>query len=185
MPMPDRKGFGVILAAVVATAAGFYIGVSRLEDPSAEAESLLAKTVFTDLQNRPAQIGQWAGRPRILNFWATWCAPCREEMPLLDRFQAAHAGDVQVVAIALDEPLKVANFVDHAGIKLPILLGNAETFSLMRALGNQAGGLPFTVYLDAKGGVRGRQLGPVTEERLLKALGELQDMPVKSANAPL
>lgn len=174
--MFERGGFWILLVAAAALAAGFYIGTSRLDPPASEADALLAGTIFTTLRNEPVRLNRWADRPQIVNFWATWCAPCRQEMPLLNRFQFEHVGEVQVIAIAVgDDPAKVAKFVDSAGIRLPILLGNADSLNLMKELGNKTGGLPFTVFLDKDAKIQGQHLGPLTEKSLADALKSVQD----------
>lgn len=122
-----------------------------LAAPPPSAPFNLENLRYPDLNGQPRQLAQWRGKVVVLNFWATWCNPCREEMPMLNRYADRYGGAVAVVGVALDNPVAVRNFVREFGIRYPILLGDAETSQWMRAAGNTQGGLPFTVVLDPAG----------------------------------
>ncbi len=107
-----------------------------------------------------------------MNFWATWCAPCRREMPLLDEISQAYAGRMTVLGIAVDDPGPVIEFVTALGIDYPILVGSSDVIATQRAWGNSAGALPYTVLVDAAGIIRWRHLGEVTEEELQPVLAQ-------------
>ncbi len=123
-----------------------------------------------DLSGRPFG-GELKGQVVVLNFWATWCTPCREEIPLLNAIQAAQGkAGVQVMGIAIDEPEAVKGFAKTTPIDYPVLLGGMEAIDLSRQLGNRLQGLPFTAIFDREGNLVYAQTGPVTsgllEERL-------------------
>lgn len=100
------------------------------------------------------------GRPLVLNFWATWCAPCVREMPALDRFHNEFAGiGWQVVGIAADNDAAVREFLRRTPVAFPVGLAGFDGIELARALGNLAGGLPFTVVFDRSGLVARRHAG--------------------------
>ena len=104
----------------------------------------------------------------LIDFWATWCAPCREEMPMLNTYaQKWGPHGVSVVGIALDQAVEVKNFVQMFSITYPVLLGgNQAAMDLMRANGNPVGALPFTLVLDRQGRPVARITGRLTEEQL-------------------
>ena len=110
----------------------------------------------------------------MCNFWATWCEPCREELPLLDLvYKQNEAKRLQVVGIAVDNAANVREFSKRVPLSFPLLIGGAGAIDLMRQLGNSSGALPFTVLLDASGRLRGRRLGPYTADELRTELGDL------------
>lgn len=107
------------------------------------------------------------GRPLLVNFWATWCAPCIKELPLLDAFQREQASaGWQVVGLAVDSPTPVREFLLKRPLGFPVGLAGLDGVELARALGNAAGGLPFTVLIDGQGAARGRKLGALYERDL-------------------
>ena len=113
------------------------------------------------------------GKPLLLNFWATWCAPCVTEMPLIDAFAKRQAG-WNVVGLAIDGPSPVREFLTQRPVTFSIGLAGLTGVDLTRALGNTAGGLPFTLLLDAMGQPVQRRLGALKDgelERWAAALG--------------
>ena len=164
----------LILGTVAAAAAvtGGIAGALALQSRSGAADLLSAR--YPDLDGKRRRLADWQGRALVCNFWATWCAPCREEIPVLDALQARHAATVlQVVGIAVDSAANVREYVKALPVRYPILLADASAIELMRRLGNSSGGLPFTVLLDRSGGLRERHLGPYTAAQLNQGVGEL------------
>jgi thiol-disulfide isomerase/thioredoxin len=100
------------------------------------------------------------GRPLLINFWATWCAPCVEEMPMLSELALGHADSgLQVVGIALDDAERAAAFAAGLDLAYPVLVGETDVVLTGRRYGNRSGMLPFTVLVDAHGVVRWAFLG--------------------------
>ncbi len=100
------------------------------------------------------------GKPLIVNFWATWCPPCVEELPMIDRFFRENgANGWQVVGLAIDQPSAVRKFLEHTPVTFPIGLAGLEGTDLIKQMGNTAGGLPFTLVLNAQGRVAARKMG--------------------------
>jgi len=103
------------------------------------------------------------GKPLVLNFWATWCPPCVEELPMLDAFYKEHGSKSwQVVGLAIDQPSAVRKFLERLPLSFPIGLAGLGGTELGKALGNLSGGLPFTVVVGADGSVRQRKMGKLT-----------------------
>jgi thiol-disulfide isomerase/thioredoxin len=132
--------------------------------------SALYAAAFHDLDGQPASLGRFAGRPLVINFWATWCAPCREEMPVLSRVSARAAPRVQFVGLAQDDPAKVRAFARELGVEYPLWTGGDEVMELSRRLGNRTAVLPFTVVLDAAGRVAAQKVGAYNEAELTAQL---------------
>ncbi|MBX6393333.1 MAG: TlpA family protein disulfide reductase [Burkholderiales bacterium] len=172
MPRTRIYLLGGLLCAA-ALAAGIYVGyVARSGSPEPAGSAALLRTPFTTLSGTPATLSQWRGRRLVVNFWATWCAPCREEMPLLNQARAQYASNgVEFVGIAVDSAAPVQQFVTQLDIRYPILIGGAEALELVRRLGNPAGGLPFTVLVEPDGSVSRTKLGRIEERDLIEWLG--------------
>ena len=112
-------------------------------------------------------LAAWRGRPLLLNFWATWCPPCVEELPLLDRFyQENSANGWQVLGIAVDQQDPVQRFLSRSPVAFPVVLAGFAGLELSKSLGNLSGGLPFTVVLGQDGMVAHRKMGKVTDADL-------------------
>jgi thiol-disulfide isomerase/thioredoxin len=172
--MNPRRRDWLILGGVaaVAAAAGGAIGALALQSRSGAAELLSAS--FPDLSGRRLRLAQWRGRPLVCNFWATWCEPCRDELPLLENAQSKHAPNgLQIVGIAVDNAANIRQYLNTVKISYPILIAEGEGIDLMRRLGNRAGGLPFTVTVDPAGRLRRRKLGAYAATELEADLAAL------------
>ena len=170
---PGRRNL-LILAAVATTAAvaGGIAGTLALQARSGAADLLSAK--YPDLSGRPRRLAEWRGRPLLCNFWASWCAPCREELPLLDAAQKEHAAiGLQVVGIAIDSVRNIQEFLKSVPVGFPVLIAEGSAIDLMRRLGNRNAGLPFSVGLDRAGRVRERRLGAYSAAELKTELAGL------------
>lgn len=120
-----------------------------------------------NLDNQPQAITQWQGKVLVVNFWAPWCPPCREEIPGFISLQKKYGDKGLVfVGIALDEPGRVQAYADEIGINYPVLIGGPEAGQLSAAAGNRLGGLPYTVVIDRQGKAVGNFTGAVAEKKL-------------------
>jgi thiol-disulfide isomerase/thioredoxin len=159
---------GGAASAVVAAGAGTALWRARTTGaPEAVAPVDFWTFSFERLDGGPLAMSSWRGKPLLLNFWATWCAPCVTEMPLLDRFASERAASGwRVLALAIDRPEPVRRFVAERKIRLPVALAGSDGVELSRALGNQHGALPFTAVFDSAGGRVQHQLGAVSADLL-------------------
>lgn len=159
-------------AGLAAAAAGAVVGAFTLQAGSGAADLLAAR--FQDLEGRPRRLIDWSGRALLCNFWATWCAPCRDEIPLLVAAKRQSAPSrVELVGIAIDSVDKIREFAANYKINYPVLVGGGDTIGLLRSLGNRAGALPYTLALDANGAIVQRHLGALTAADLRQVLARL------------
>jgi len=158
----------LFLAATFAGAAGFMLAESIFSESGADPEAApeqasraqvrlrrsLVRPAFTlsDLSGRSHQVSEWDGKLLLINFWAPWCAPCREEIPdLMAARERYVAQGLEVVGIAMDEPDAVREFVAEMGMKYPVLVGQERVMQVSRAYGNDLGALPYTALVDRSG----------------------------------
>ena len=168
------------VAAVVAVlaAAGGYLASehwSSPETPAAEARQI----AFTlpDLEGTARSLEEWRGRPLLINFWATWCAPCRREIPLLKEIQAAHGGDLQVIGVAVDYVEEVTAYAETAAFNYPVLVGQEEAIAAAETSGMDFLGLPVTMVVAADGTLITTHVGEIFEddlETIVAVLGRLE-----------
>jgi len=178
--MIDRRATAVILVLAGAAATGGWWLQRRLEAPPAPPAPLVSTTpkaavlqvgdraddlVLPDLDGKPQQLSQWHGQRVLLNFWATWCAPCRKEMPQLSAAQTSHAG-VQVIGVALDQPQAVREYLKHTTVDYPILIGIDADPEPTLHFGDTVGALPYSVLIGPDGRIRRTKLGPFNAAEL-------------------
>lgn len=165
----------VVLAGAAALGAGVYLGATR-DGASASARqsaSTLLALTLPDIAGKQEPLAQWSGKLLIVNFWATWCEPCRDEMPEFVRLQREFGGEgLQFVGIAIDDADKVRRFAGDIGLNYPALIGGYGVMELSRTLGNQHMALPFTVVVGRDGAIRHTQLGPMKEKQLRSMIGK-------------
>ena len=161
----------LLIAGVAAMSAGIYVGrsdrqASGVVRPGQTATTLLALTL-PDMAGTEMPLAEWRGQLLIVNFWATWCAPCREEMPEFVRLQTEFgAKGLQFVGIAVDDADKVRQFAAEIGLNYPALIGGHGAMELSRTLGNRVMALPFTVIVSRDGRIAHTQLGPLKGDQL-------------------
>lgn len=154
---------------VAAAAAGAGVAVWRLRTESATPEATAG--FWQQRFDRPAggelATADFRGRPLLVNFWATWCPPCIEELPMIESFWHQHgAKGLQVLALAIDQPSAVRRFLERQRLSFPVGLAGLEGTQLSRSLGNTAGGLPFTVFFDKNGSIYRQKLGQLQQNDL-------------------
>ena len=187
--MTNARLFAAVgVAAMVAGAVSWYLGrppvplaAPTLDPPVvAIAPAAIFAATFTDPAGAPRALGQFQGKVLVLNFWASWCEPCRAEMPGFERLHQRWASrGVQFLGLS-DEPTEKAEQFGRAlGITYPLWTGGDQVPDLSRRLGNRLGGLPHTVVLGPAGTVAAQKVGPYTEPELEEIL---QRLAVKSGD---
>lgn len=143
-------------------------GPAAAAAPPGDAVATLWSTQFDQPDGGSLAMASLRGRSTLLNFWATWCPPCVEEIPMLDAFHRAEATQGwQVVGLAIDSPSQVRQFLARRPVAFPVGLAGLAGMDLVRDLGNPSGALPFTVILDTAGAVVDRKLGALKPEDLV------------------
>jgi len=188
-----------ILTIVAGLGAGLLAANLLLKEPHPEVIELgelpqvtsradaLPPIKLPDLRDTERDISEWYGKPLIINFWATWCAPCLREMPLL---QIAHetGSNFTVIGIAADRTEDVKSNVAESGYTYPMLIGEQEALEISDQLGFDFMGLPFTVFTDAQGAILKIHVGELHAEELqqyLTIMNALGDSSISTGQARL
>jgi thiol-disulfide isomerase/thioredoxin len=168
----QRRNALMVAVGAAAACAGAGLAWWRLR-PSEQARSepekwaALWQLPFQTRDGKTTTLASFKGQKIIVNFWATWCPPCVDEMPLLDRFYRENsAKGWQVAGIAVDQAAPVKKFIEQKDILFPNATDGAKGVELSRALGNQAGGLPYTVVLDQAGKIVAQKAGRISSDDL-------------------
>lgn len=165
----QRRTVWMAGVALAAAGAGAWWSQRRLQlQPvldDAEASFWLGE--FEGPQGEKVRMADFRGRPLLVNFWATWCPPCVEELPMLNAFhQAQAARGWQVLGLAVDQPSAVRGFLQKLPLNFPVGMAGFGGTELSRTLGNAAGALPFSVVFGASGELLHRKLGKLSEADL-------------------
>ena len=187
-----------IAVAAVAMAVGclvyYFVGQPRTsmevtmgtgeEQPIAEQTAaasglpaVLPDFTLGDLSGAPRSIRSWPGKSMIVNFWATWCAPCRREIPLLRELQKQHGPEgFQIVGVAVDVREDVVKYAQEIGIDYPVLIGEQDGLDAVNSFGQGSLGFPFTVFTDNQGRIVLFHLGEIHKEQADVLLSAVRDV---------
>ena len=164
----SRRGL-LLAAGAAAGLAGAGLAWWRLAPQSASgaAQHAFWAQSFDTPTAEPLPMASLAGKPLLVNFWATWCPPCVEELPLLDRFWRENAANgFQVLALAIDQPSAVRKFLQRQPLGFSVGLAGLGGTELAKSLGNATGGLPFSVFFKADGSIWRQKLGQLSLDEL-------------------
>lgn len=175
---PLRRALLLTAIGGGAAAAGYALNAWRMgtlgSSSSQDAAAAILASPFLTLEGQSQTLTRWRGQILIINYWATWCAPCREEIPMFVRLQQEYlAQGVQFVGIAIDQPDKVRDFAQTFKINYPLLMAGIEGVELSRRAGNKAGVLPYTLVLDRSGKIAASLVGNLPENRMRAAIEPL------------
>ncbi len=185
MSRNTRIGLFFVVLGLAGAAGGFFTG--RLLDGGPEPPKLAEQPVglaevgsrrpdfaLPDLDGVLRNVQEWDGRVLVVNFWATWCPPCRREIPDFIALQEQYGErGLQFVGIAIDERAAVADFVQELGVNYPSLVGQADAIELGRRLGNSLGALPYTVIVDRQGMLVFAKRGELSREQAEAVISSL------------
>jgi thiol-disulfide isomerase/thioredoxin len=127
---------------------------------------------FANLQGHDQALSAYVGRPVLMNFWASWCAPCVREMPLLETLHQSHP-ELAVLGLAIDTQANVERFLKKVQVSYPLLLTGTQGIPLMRELGNKGGGLPFTLLFSRQGRVADSVMGELKHDDIQTRLAKI------------
>ena len=181
-----KRILAMVAVAVVATAGGavashWFLGSNDLAgvahsatpDSSGAVNQLWGAKV-TNADGAPQSLAGFKGHPVVVNFWASWCGPCVEEMPSLSALHKEYEKKgIQFVGLGVDSNKNIKDFLQKVPVNYPVYVAGFGGADLARAFGNNAGGLPFTVVIDAKGVVRSTKLGQIKPDELKRTLDAL------------
>ena len=168
MNRSSRRRRLLLGAGVGLAAAGTGAVWSWRQSQAVAASRELWQAQFTAPDGKPWTMAALRGKPLVVNFWATWCAPCIKELPQFERFHREYsARGWQVVGLAIDNAAAVQEFLQRTPVSFPIGLAGMDGSELMLALGNTHGALPFTVVLDPHGAVAHKRVGQTSFEELV------------------
>ena len=163
----------LITALLLAAAVGGFVLRNQVQQEEMAAINTApvadARLDFTlsDLQGEQRNFNEWDGKSRIVNFWATWCAPCRREIPLLKEAQEKHGDSgLQIVGVAVDFIDDVKAYAIDADFNYPILIGQEDAMKVAESSGIPFIGLPFTLIVSADGQLLGAHMGEIHAEQI-------------------
>ncbi len=185
-----NKNIAAAIALIVLLIAGIttyqFQSQSQEENlpPQPITESVAAASIDTnidfalpDMDGTVRQLSDWNGKGRLVNFWATWCAPCRREIPLLKKTQEEHGSDgIQVIGIAVDFPEQVVAYAEEAQFNYPILVGQEDAMAAAEASGIDFIGMPFTMVIAPDGELIKTHIGEIVEVHIESIVAVFQDL---------
>jgi thiol-disulfide isomerase/thioredoxin len=167
----------VAVPAGVASPPDAQVNTSLEGTPHAVIPARLPDFSLNDLSGKPTSIAVWSGKSLVINFWATWCAPCRREIPLLETLAADWSGrDLTVIGIAVDYADKVQQFAGQFKIAYPLLIGEQDALEVAAKFGMESPAFPFTVFTDRRGEVVALFVGELHRPQADFILSEVQDL---------
>jgi thiol-disulfide isomerase/thioredoxin len=171
--MNRRQWIGIVGISLLALFAGVL--TSQWIFKTGLASDPAIKAFFANPWQTPdgksVDTNEWRGKVLVVNFWASWCPPCVEEMPALDNLQREFSSqNVLFVGIGIDSPSNIREFLAKTPVSYPIVIGGLEGSNLSKQLGNAQGALPYTIIINAKGKATNSKLGKISEEELRSAI---------------
>jgi len=196
-----NRAVAIVLVVAIAAAGGFFAqralnprsavtpatqpasvraaapGQVTQQPPPPTVPETLPDVTLPDRAGTPRSLVSWKGQPLIINFWATWCGPCREEIPLLNSLRRERAADrLEVIGIAVDERQAVLKFANELGIQYPVLMGEQDGYDAAERFGVGSLVLPFSVFVDAQGRIVTLKVGELHPDQAAAILDRVRDV---------
>ena len=170
-----KRSLVFVLILSAALAAGVWVAVTRYAPGGPQSvPGAFWSLSFPDPAGHAQPLSNWRGKVVVLNFWATWCAPCREEIPDFVRLREAHAAHgIEFIGLAVDRAPNVGEFLRKTPVNYPILIGDGAALGVARELGNTSGALPYTVVIGRDGRIALQHLGRLPAETLESVLDDI------------
>jgi len=170
-----------LLVFFVAGIGTYFIKVDNQEEillpTEAAPDAAVVQFSLPDISGVQRESSEWQGKARMINFWATWCAPCRREIPLLKKTQEEQAANnVQVIGIAVDFPEEVAAYAEEAQFNYPILVGQEDAMAIAETTGIDFIGMPFTMIVAPSGELIKAHIGEIVESHIEQILEVFEDL---------
>ncbi len=165
------KNFLTIFVALIALGTGLLTHrlTAQPQAPIVPTTAGLPDISLPDLDGKQRSLSEWQDKVLVLNFWATWCSPCRKEIPEFIELQKEFGEKgLQFIGIAVEELEPAKEYSKHAGINYPVLVGQPTAINLSVPLGNMISTVPFTVIFDQQGNIIHRQLGEISRDVILE-----------------
>lgn len=195
--MAGRTGVFVAIAIAIAAALGFFlqrhftrpalvpspaatvtaaVSAAPAETLQPKVPDVLPQFVLADKDGKPRKLGEWSGRPLAVNYWATWCAPCRREIPLLNKLRRERSGQkLEIIGIAVDFRDDVLKYAAETTIDYPLLIGEEDGLEAVKAMGMQAA-FPFTVFADSRQRIVALKIGELHQDEADLILDRIADI---------
>jgi thiol-disulfide isomerase/thioredoxin len=175
-PKPSSRRSLIVAIGLIMLILGIAVGFWRIQPtPSTAPAGWVFELSFPDASGKSVKLADARGRLTLVNFWATWCPPCIEEMPELSQVhqELAPAG-VKVIGLAIDSPSNVREFLENRSFSYPLLITAAQGTDIAARLGSATGGLPYTVLINEKNQVIKQKAGRIREEEIKSWIAEVR-----------
>ena len=163
----------MVLASIIALSGGIFVHSLADKDQQATTSPAI-KFTLPDISGTQRSLSEWQGKIRIINFWATWCPPCLEEIPEFIKLQAKFKDkNLQFIGIAIEDKQPVEQYLKDNPVNYPMLIGGDEAIKLSQQLGNIVNAVPFSLILNQQGQIIHRQPGELSKEKIIEIITPL------------